>query len=410
MSDWDDDDYSHSAPTNEHRSPRSSRSYNYRRSDSTRHQRDRNAGERRGNGRPKYAFKDTIEIRSDCIGLIIGKGGSNIQRLQSEFSVLVDVDKVGGNVTVWGNRKRDIEKAFDKIKDQMMNAEGGRGGRSDRNSGNSCYDNDNDFYSRNSKDKNGFYNRSSNDNGDCYSITNNDNREGTGGLIDWAALYKKSDEVYSAKWAKCPTLTKNFYKESAEVAKLTSQQVAGMRLENNNISVSRVFVSEDGAPNDIPNPIWKFEQCFVEYPDLLQEIQQQGFKKPSPIQAQGWPVLLKGEDMIGIAQTGTGKTLAFLLPAMIHTEGQSTPRSQRGGPNILILAPTRELALQIEKEVKKYKFRGMKAVCVYGGGNRKEQIGCVERGVEIIICTPGRLNDLILAKVINLSSVTYLVG
>lgn len=94
---------------------------------------------------------------------------------------------------------------------------------------------------------------------------------------------------------------------------------------------------------------------------LTDEIKKQGFEKPSPIQSQAWPVLLKGEDLIGIAQTGTGKTLAFLLPAMIHTEGQITPRSERGGPNILILAPTRELALQIEKEVDKYHFRGMKA-------------------------------------------------
>ena len=361
MSDWDDDDYSHSAPTNEHRSPPSSRSYNNRRGDGNRHQRDRNAGERRGNGRPKYAFKDTIDIRSDCIGLIIGKGGSNIQRLQSEFSVRVELDKVGGNITVWGNSKRDIMKTFDKIKDQMMNADGGRGGRSDRNSTNSRYNNGNDFYSGTSKDNDDFYSRSSNDNGECNSTTNNTNSDDTGGLIDWAALYKKSDEVHKAKWAKCPPLTKNFYKESAEVAKLTPQQVTRIRLENNNISVSRVFASENGAPDEIPNPIWKFEQCFADYPDLLQEIHQQGFEKPSPIQAQSWPILLKGEDMIGIAQTGTGKTLAFLLPAMIHTEGQSTPRSQRGGPNVLILAPTRELALQIEKEVKKYKFRGMKA-------------------------------------------------
>lgn len=92
-----------------------------------------------------------------------------------------------------------------------------------------------------------------------------------------------------------------------------------------------------------------------------EEITKQGFEKPSPIQSQAWPVLMKGEDLIGIAQTGTGKTLAFLLPAMIHTELQSTPRSERKGPNVLVMAPTRELALQIEKEVGKYQFRGMKA-------------------------------------------------
>lgn len=94
---------------------------------------------------------------------------------------------------------------------------------------------------------------------------------------------------------------------------------------------------------------------------ITDEIRKQGFEKPSPIQAQAWPVLLRGEDLIGIAQTGTGKTLAFLLPAMIHTEFQSVPRGERGGPNVLVLAPTRELALQIEKEVAKYQFRGMKA-------------------------------------------------
>lgn len=88
---------------------------------------------------------------------------------------------------------------------------------------------------------------------------------------------------------------------------------------------------------------------------------KQGFTKPSPIQCQAWPVLLKGEDLIGIAQTGTGKTLAFLLPAMIHTEYQEVPRKDRTGPNVLILAPTRELALQIRDEVAKYSFRGMKA-------------------------------------------------
>lgn len=134
------------------------------------------------------------------------------------------------------------------------------------------------------------------------------------------------------------------------------------RESNNNITVSRAFPDKPLAEVPIPNPAMTFEQCFSEYPDLLNEIRKAGFEKPSPIQCQAWPVLLKGEDMIGIAQTGTGKTLAFLLPAMIHTEYQPVPRgAARGGPNVLVLAPTRELALQIEKEVGKYQFRGMKA-------------------------------------------------
>ena len=95
------------------------------------------------------------------------------------------------------------------------------------------------------------------------------------------------------------------------------------------------------------------------------------------------------------SQTGTGKTLAFLLPAFIHIKGQPVPLGQRGGPNVLVLAPTRELALQIAEEVKKYEYRGIKSVCVYGGGDRRQQMKVVTEGVEIIIATPGRLNDLV---------------
>ena len=92
----------------------------------------------------------------------------------------------------------------------------------------------------------------------------------------------------------------------------------------------------------------------------METINRQGFSKPSPIQAQAWPYLLSGKDLIGIAQTGTGKTLAFLMPIFIHIDNQPVPRGERGGPNCLILSPTRELALQIADEVKKYEYRGIK--------------------------------------------------
>lgn len=155
---------------------------------------------------------------------------------------------------------------------------------------------------------------------------------------------------------------KNFYKEHPDITKLSPQAVDLFRETSNNITVSRAFPDKPLADVPIPNPVMKFEHCFAEYPDMLDEIKKQGFERPSPIQSQAWPVLLKGEDLIGIAQTGTGKTLAFLLPAMIHTEFQPVPRGpERGGPNVLVMAPTRELAQQIEKEVAKYPFRGMKA-------------------------------------------------
>ena len=108
------------------------------------------------------------------------------------------------------------------------------------------------------------------------------------------------------------------------------------------------------------NPVNQFYQAFHQYPDILATIQKQGFSKPSPIQSQAWPYLLSGKDLIGIAQTGTGKTLAFLLPIFVHIDLQPVPRGQRGGPNALILSPTRELALQIADEVKKYEYHGIK--------------------------------------------------
>lgn len=145
--------------------------------------------------------------------------------------------------------------------------------------------------------------------------------------------------------------------------------------------VDRTFKKEDSKP--IPKPVQTFEHAFHNYPEILDEIRKAGFEKPSPIQCQAWPVLLSGEDLIGIAQTGTGnimkllnllicsmlmylrgcsfsgKTLAFLLPALLHIDGQTVPREERGGPAVLIMAPTRELALQIDKEVKKYHYRGI---------------------------------------------------
>lgn len=128
-------------------------------------------------------------------------------------------------------------------------------------------------------------------------------------------------------------------------------------MTHNNITATH-YKKEDDRP--IPNPVLNFAQAFAHYPAILEAVQSQQFKDPSPIQCQAWPVLLKGYDLIGIAQTGTGKTLAFLLPALIHIEGQPVPRSQRDGPSVLIMAPTRELAQQIEREVAKFPYKGIK--------------------------------------------------
>ncbi|GFW90099.1 hypothetical protein TNCV_3485511 [Trichonephila clavipes] len=91
----------------------------------------------------------------------------------------------------------------------------------------------------------------------------------------------------------------------------------------NNISVCNVDLDDNKS---IPNPITTFKEAFQPYPELLEELRNQGFSSPSPIQCQAWPIIMSGLDMIGIAQTGTGKTIAFLFPALIHIIGQVTPR------------------------------------------------------------------------------------
>lgn len=229
-------------------------------------------------------------------------------------------------------------------------------------------------------------------------------------VIDWDEANRKAEEARKERWSKCPKMIKNFYNEHLEVSNMTDEEVDKFRIENKKIVVTRTF-GEEGLKELMPKPTTNFEYAFANFPDLLSEIKKAGFEKPSPIQSQMWPILLRGEDCIGIAQTGTGKTLAFLLPALVHVDGQPHARGikSRGGPNVLVLAPTRELAIQIEREVAKYQFRGIRAVCLYGGSDRKKQIEVVENGVEIIIATPGRLNDLVAAGYIKIESVTYLI-
>ncbi|XP_003707581.1 putative ATP-dependent RNA helicase DDX43 [Megachile rotundata] len=322
--------------------------------------------------------KFIIHISSDKVGKLIGRSGANIKDLQSKTNTKIQIDRSTGNdttaVTIIGSKEAQ-QHASNEIQDLLKD---------------SLYlslDEKNEHKEQNDEPKIDF------------------------AAFDWSKAGKECDEYRQQKWAKYAPIIKNFYKEHPDVAKMTKEQVAHIRKTNNNIEVRYMFEEQEKSLEefDIPNPIETFEQAFEDYPEILEEIRKQGFTKPSPIQCQAWPVLLSGKDLIGIAQTGTGKTLAFLLPALIHIEGQETPRSERSGPNVLIMAPTRELALQIEKEVNKYSYHGIKAVCVYGGGSRKEQVNIVTKGVEIVIATPGRLNDLVEANILNISSVTYLV-
>ncbi|KAL8457942.1 hypothetical protein ACS0TY_035704 [Phlomoides rotata] len=160
--------------------------------------------------------------------------------------------------------------------------------------------------------------------------------------------------------------------------------------------------------HDVPKPIRMFHEAnFPEY--CLEVIARLGFVEPTAIQSQGWPMALRGRDLIGIAETGSGKTLAYLLPAFVHVSAQ--PRLTQGdGPVVLVLAPTRELAVQIQEEAAKFgSHANIRSTCIYGGAPKGPQIRDLKRGVEIVIATPGRLIDMLEAQHTNLRRVTYLV-
>jgi ATP-dependent RNA helicase DDX5/DBP2 len=146
---------------------------------------------------------------------------------------------------------------------------------------------------------------------------------------------------------------------------------------------------------------------------ILQITKNAGFTQPTHIQAQAWPIAVQGKDMICIAKTGSGKTCGFLLPSFHQhlklRNGSATGPSSRA-PVMLVLAPTRELAVQIQEEAQRFgRPIGIRSVCCYGGSPKYPQISALERGVECVIATPGRLNDLLEMKKANLQSIKYVV-
>jgi ATP-dependent RNA helicase DDX46/PRP5 len=160
-----------------------------------------------------------------------------------------------------------------------------------------------------------------------------------------------------------------------------------------------------------PRPIKTWAQCGVSL-KVLECLKRNNFDKPTPIQAQGIPIIMSGRDMIGIAKTGSGKTLAFLIPMFRHILDQP-PLEVEDGPIAILMTPTRELAMQIAKECKKFtRHLNLNVVAVYGGTNISEQIAELKRGCEIIVCTPGRMIDMLAAnngRVTNLRRITYVV-
>ena len=144
-------------------------------------------------------------------------------------------------------------------------------------------------------------------------------------------------------------------------------------------------------------------------PNILKALQEAGYTEPTPIQAAAIPQIMEGHDLIGIAQTGTGKTAAFVLPILAKLAG-ITGGGNKPGIRTLILAPTRELAAQIEENVRAYaKHLPLRMATVFGGVGERPQIEALRAGVELIIATPGRLLDLMKQRHGDFTGLQYLV-
>ncbi|KAG6853965.1 ATP-dependent RNA helicase dbp2 [Blastosporella zonata] len=203
-----------------------------------------------------------------------------------------------------------------------------------------------------------------------------------GGLrqVDWAST-------------KLERFEKNFYVEDKRVSNRSQSEIDEFKRSK------EIKIQGRG----VPRPIMSFDECgFPEY--LMTSIRAQGFDAPTPIQCQAWPMALSGRDVVAIAQTGSGKTISFALPAMLHINAQ--PLLAPGdGPIALVLAPTRELAVQIQQDSNSR----IRNTAIYGGAPKGPQIRDLQRGVEIVIATPGRLIDMLETQKTNLRRVTYLV-
>jgi len=147
-------------------------------------------------------------------------------------------------------------------------------------------------------------------------------------------------------------------------------------------------------------------------PELLRAIADQGYTQPTPIQIKAIPVILQRRDVMGAAQTGTGKTAGFTLPLLqfLAPQANTSLSPARHPIRVLILTPTRELAAQVEESVRIYsKYLPLRTAVVYGGVDIDPQMKALHAGVEILVATPGRLLDHLHQKTVNLSHVEFLV-
>jgi len=194
-----------------------------------------------------------------------------------------------------------------------------------------------------------------------------------------------------------PPIVKALFKEHPDVAAMSQEDVDEL------MSSLRITVE-----NCSSRPVTRFDQCGFTRGVLKCT---EAFLRPSPIQATCWPVVLSGRDMVGVSATGSGKTLAFGLPALMHILAQRKAGLVQGkNPKVLVLSPTRELAMQIAEVLTEAgEPEGITILCCYGGVPKRDQQQALRKGVDVVVGTPGRLQDLIEDSSCRLSGVSYFV-
>ncbi|CAI6405806.1 CIH_HP2_G0004100.mRNA.1.CDS.1 [Saccharomyces cerevisiae] len=198
---------------------------------------------------------------------------------------------------------------------------------------------------------------------------------------------------------------KNFYIESETVSSMSEMEVEELRFSLDNIKIKGT---------GCPKPVTKWSQLGLSTDTMVLITEKLHFGSLTPIQSQALPAIMSGRDVIGISKTGSGKTISYLLPLLRQVKAQRPLSKHETGPMGLILAPTRELALQIHEEVTKFTEAdtSIRSVCCTGGSEMKKQITDLKRGTEIVVATPGRFIDILTlndGKLLSTKRITFVV-
>ncbi|CAI1962390.1 hypothetical protein SEUBUCD646_0D04410 [Saccharomyces eubayanus] len=198
---------------------------------------------------------------------------------------------------------------------------------------------------------------------------------------------------------------KNFYVESEAISSMTETEVEELRLSLDNITIKGT---------GCPKPVTKWTHLGLSTDTMNLITNRLRFDSLTPIQSQALPAIMSGRDVIGISKTGSGKTISYLLPLLRQVKAQRPLSKHETGPLGLILAPTRELALQIHEEVNKFTETdaSIRSVCCTGGSEMKRQITDLKRGAEIVVATPGRFIDILTlndGKLLSTKRITFVI-